>query len=503
MLRPSSLTLVVFLAFTATTSHGFTSPTPHNPPPRPSAVMKHSSPLLTGSRPTLRSLNRESHKHALQMSSTSDAAQTSPSSSSPARGAVCVLGGCLAHLILGTMYCWGNFLSYAPSSLLFFDGLVRPGITPDAIQVLPVALIALNLGMPIGAKVNKKVGPRFTTLIGCILMVLGTYLASFQTRLLPFMMFYSVLSGLGVGMGYSTPMIAGWSWFPERKGLINGLTLFGFGFGAFIFNKVGTGLAQGGMAWGPMIRKISYMYAAVSFFGSLLIKARPPVEECEVTDDLAVAAPADDDSEFCEVPSATFKQAITSKRFAILWMIGLMAFTPGLTILGIYKRFGMANPAAAIANDGLLSTIGGLGAITSGLGRIFWGDIVDRVGFQKGYNAQTILQLVFMFCLPFTTFSPALFGTAICAALSCYGGSIAMYVTCSAQTFGVKNAGEIYSVLFSALALASVVGAKLVIGLLAKVGWGGIFGVLGGMCAFNVFLLSLFKKETSKKAAWE
>ena len=158
-------------------------------------------------------------------------------------------------------------MSYAPSSLLFFDGLSRPGVTPDALQVLPVALVALNLGMPIGAKLNKKVGPRITTLIGCLLMVGGTYLSSYTTRLLPFMFWYSLVSGLGVGLGYSTPMIAGWTWFPERKGLINGLTLFGFGFGAFIFNKVGTGLARSGVAWGPMIRQISYMYACVSVLG--------------------------------------------------------------------------------------------------------------------------------------------------------------------------------------------------------------------------------------------
>ena len=158
--------------------------------------------------------------------------------------------------------------------------------------------------MPIGAKLNKKVGPRVTTLIGCFFMVMGTYLASYTTRLLPFMFWYSLVSGLGVGLGYSTPMIAGWSWFPERKGLINGLTLFGFGFGAFIFNKVGTGLAQSGTPWGPMIRKISYMYAAVSFFGSLLIKARPPIEECEVGDAVAVVEEGGgDNEEFCEVRS--------------------------------------------------------------------------------------------------------------------------------------------------------------------------------------------------------
>ena len=163
----------------------------------------------------------------------------------------------------------------------------------------------------------------------------------------------------------------------------------------------------------------------------------------------------------------------------------------------------MSNPAALIADDLLLSTIGGLGAITSGLGRIFWGGIVDKVGFQKGYNAQTLLQLLFMLVLPLSANSPLLYGAAICSACSLYGGSIAMYVTCSAQTFGVKNQGEIYSVLFSALALASVVGAKLVIGLLPSVGWKGIFGVLAGMCATNVGLLELFKREKKIRAVWE
>jgi hypothetical protein len=86
-----------------------------------------------------------------------------PSSNIALRGVVAVCGGILAHLILGTMYCWGNFLSYVPSSLLFFDGLPHPGMTPDAIQVMPLALVALNFGLPIGARMNKKIGPRFTT----------------------------------------------------------------------------------------------------------------------------------------------------------------------------------------------------------------------------------------------------------------------------------------------------------------------------------------------------
>ena len=108
-------------------------------------------------------------------------------------------------------------MSYAPASLLFFDGLPHMGMTPDAVQVMPFALVALNIGLPIGARLNKAVGPRKTTLMGVVLMIVGTYLGSYQTRLAPFMFFYALLAGLGSGFAYSTPMIAGWSWFPNRK----------------------------------------------------------------------------------------------------------------------------------------------------------------------------------------------------------------------------------------------------------------------------------------------
>ena len=137
---------------------------------------------------------------------------------SPLRGCAVVVGGILAHTILGTMYyttartqdcssallpcvpprptrsphpgpgprrrryCFPNFLSYAPSSLLFFDGLVHPGVTPDAVQVMPLGLVALNLGMPVGARCNKKFGPRVTTFMGCAAMVTGTYVASYQSE---------------------------------------------------------------------------------------------------------------------------------------------------------------------------------------------------------------------------------------------------------------------------------------------------------------------------------
>mmetsp|Transcript_49292 Transcript_49292/g.111844 ORF Transcript_49292/g.111844 Transcript_49292/m.111844 type:complete len:512 (-) Transcript_49292:370-1905(-) len=406
------------------------------------------------------------------------------------RGRVSVAGGVLAHLVLGTLYCWGNFMSYAPPGLLFFDGQEHPGMTPDAAQVMPLSLVSQNLGLPLAALVGKKFGHKAATFAGCFLVVAGTYLSSFQTRLLPFMLFYSVVAGMGSGVAYTAPMVAGGTWFPESKGLINGITLFGFGTAAFIFNKVGTALAQGGTAWGPMLRKIATMYAIVSLPGALLVKPMP-------------AAGAAADAQVEVAAGAQFKEAVTSKRFALLWCVGFLAFVPGLTLTGLYKRFGMSDAAKVVANDGFLSLMGGLAAMSSGLGRMFWGNTMDKIGFMKAYRMTTALQIAINLLMPFATSSKLAFGAVVCASLFCLGGSITMFVTVNAQTFGSKNAGEIYSLLFSALSGASVFGVKLAMSLLDLVGWSGIFKILALMSTLNLGVLTLFGQEKAKPAPWE
>jgi MFS family permease len=76
------------------------------------------------------------------------------------------------------------------------------------------------------------------------MLALSVYLASYATNLLTFVMTYSILFGLGVGTAYTAPMVAGWNWFPEKKGLVSGAVLFGFGSGGFFFNLIGTSLVN-------------------------------------------------------------------------------------------------------------------------------------------------------------------------------------------------------------------------------------------------------------------
>lgn len=80
-----------------------------------------------------------------------------------------------------------------------------------------------------------------TTALGCGIMALGVFLSSYAPNLATFMFCYSFLFGTGIGLAYTAPMVNGWRWFPDRKGMVSGAVVAGFGAGGFVFNQVWCG----------------------------------------------------------------------------------------------------------------------------------------------------------------------------------------------------------------------------------------------------------------------
>ena len=105
--------------------------------------------------------------------------------------------------------------------------------------------------------------------------------------------------------------------------------------------------------------------------------------------------------------------------------------------------------------------------------------------------------------LPLTVASKMAFSATLWSIVFSLGGSIAMFAAVNAQVFGLANAGEIYSVLFSGFAVAALFGVKSVSSLLPALGWTNIFKAMSGMMLFACGLLALLKKETATKASWE
>lgn len=200
-------------------------------------------------------------------------------------GPLCILGGTLVHLSLGTLYCWGNFLSYAPQYLKFYDGLEHKGVQPDALIVLPLTILSMCVSMPLGPAVVNAIGASKTLLLGSWIMSAGVFLSSYAKNLYTFLAFYAILFGTGVGLAYTSPMVAGWKWLPSQKGLVSGVILTGFGAGGFFFNLIGTylvnpkslDLVNGKFPdeiyynFPSMLRKLAVIYAVLQLVGALLV----------------------------------------------------------------------------------------------------------------------------------------------------------------------------------------------------------------------------------------
>jgi MFS family permease len=318
------------------------------------------------------------------------------------RGLACIVGGALAHLTLGTFYCWGNFLSYAPPYLRYFAPELRRGGPPDALYVMPFTLIAQALAMPFGPQLVQKLGASNTLILGSWIAALAVYLASFQTRLWSFIVFYSLMFGTGAGLAYTAPMTAGWKWLPSYKGLVSGGILAGFGAGGFIFSLIGTKMVnpdalnpvQGKFpqsvydSFPFMLRRLAAMYAVISFVGSLLVNEPKP------TDVTKQSVSVSKSSNISPQVGLSVSEAMRTGQFWLLWLMIITSATGCLNTAVIYKQF--AATSSALDGDGYQVMVGGIGALCNGIGRLFWGSISDKIGFKMSFSILTILQMVLM-----------------------------------------------------------------------------------------------------------
>src|SRR5512136_594008 len=149
-----------------------------------------------------------------------------------------VLGAILVQLCLGAIYAWSVFRK--PIEVCY-------GCTPSQASLpFSFVLVFFALGTILGGRLQDRYGPKIVAIIGGVLLGAGMILASFATSSLVMMVSaYGVISGIGIGFAYSCPIAAGVKWFPDKRGLITGLAVAGFGAGSFFFAPLASGLIGG------------------------------------------------------------------------------------------------------------------------------------------------------------------------------------------------------------------------------------------------------------------
>ncbi len=203
-----------------------------------------------------------------------------------------------------------------------------------------------------------------------------------------------------------------------------------------------------------MLRKLAMLYAGFALVGSMLVTEPRAASISAVADDSAQTSPV----VAAPLPGLSLHQALSSGQFWLMWCMIICSATAGLNTAAIYKQY--AATAPALTGDDFQALVGGIGALFNGFGRVFWGSISDVIGFKNSFQILTVLQAALMFTFSHSTGSKLAFAANTCMLFFCLAGNLALMPPATQRMFGPQAGTVIYGVLYSAFAIASILGGK-------------------------------------------
>ncbi len=317
-----------------------------------------------------------------------------------------------------------------------------------------------------GKIVMPKIGPRFTAMLGGLLLGVG-YIgagAAGQTFMAQFFLI-GLIGGAGIGLGYVVPIAVCIKWFPDKKGLITGLGVAGFGFGAFLWVQLGNGYL------GTLIADLGTL-AVFQLYGAIflilvvlssLVMVNPP----EGYRPRGWKPPKQTAKTKAATGGVEFEsgEMLRTRQFWTIWTLFAFGALAGLMVIGNIAIYGIdalqdadfeKAEAAKIA-----ATAMALFAITNGLGRIAWGAISDKLGRQKSIFLMSLTQGILMIVFLYAGSNPWTFTVIAMAIGFNFGGNFTLFPTITADFFGNENVGKNYGFVFSSYGVGGIVGPIL------------------------------------------
>ena len=432
-----------------------------------------------------------------------------------------VVGALLIQVSLGAIYIYSVF---------------KPGLKarfPDWSNTdlaLPSMLVLLFFGLAtiFAGRVQDKIGPRYVAMTGAVLLGLGLLLASFSNSLFMFTLGFGVIGGIGIGAAYVCPIATCVKWFPDKRGLISGLAVAGFGAGGLVFAPVAKALI---LSVGVMNM---FLYLGGIFFVIVMIGAQfminPPAGYCPpgwTPPTAAGNAPA------CTTGvDYTWQEMIRMPQFWLLWITYFAGCSAGFLIImntvNIWQSFSILSLApkfptipGAVYLDIITKGTTAVMAISvlNALGRIIWGKVSDSIGRKNTLYIMFLYGGVVMLSLNWLTSFP-LFLFGVMSVGFCFGGFLGLYPAVTADYFGTKHMGVNYGCMFMAYGMAGLFGPwiapklmkivqevpfeTLVSGVVttktyAAGNYIASFIIAGAMCLASILLVWIVKPPTAKK----
>ena len=368
-----------------------------------------------------------------------------------------VVGAIMIQLCLGAIYAWS----------VFTPSLVEAGWTKAQTQgVFAAGLASFAVVMVISGRLMPKLGPRVLAMTGGVVLGLGYILGGLlgATSFVKILIFIGLVGGSGIGLAYVVPIAVGMRWFPDKKGLITGLAVAGFGFGATLWVKLagswGHLISSHGLSTTFTIYGIVFLVAVI--LGGLTMVFPPEGWKPEGWE----PAPAKDGKKSVDEIDVKSGEMLKTPQYFMILMTFMFGASAGLMSIGLMKLY----PTQALMANGMeaakASACAGLAmavffSLANGIGRIAWGAICEKIGVKTSVIIMMIIQgIVVIAFQKMAGNSYLLYASATLIGFN-FGGNFALFPMITASTFGAKSVGQNYGWVFLAYGVGGIFGPML------------------------------------------
>jgi OFA family oxalate/formate antiporter-like MFS transporter len=349
------------------------------------------------------------------------------------------------HISIGSVYAYSVMTN--PVKDIF-------GVESSTIKwSFKIAILLLGLSAAFLGRWVEKVGPKISGTTAGIFYGIGILGSGFAVQIesLPlFFISYGIIGGIGLGLGYITPVSTLVKWFPDRRGLATGMAIMGFGFAALIF--------------GPIMQKlfdsvgVANTFYVLGFIYSILILSsaqyieRPPKDYAPSGFQKGEGKKVKED-----ISNSTANEALKSPRFYYIWIMMFVNISCGIAIISAASPMMQEKlNYSPMQSAGIVGLIG----VFNGLGRILWSTLSDYIGRANTFIVFFAFQILAFYFLPKLTIEFS-FLVILFTVITMYGGGFSTLPAFLGDLFGTKQLGAIHGMVLAAWGIAGVVGPTI------------------------------------------
>jgi OFA family oxalate/formate antiporter-like MFS transporter len=350
-----------------------------------------------------------------------------------------VIGGICMNLALGSLYAWSVFV--LPLEKEF--GWTRA----ETSWVFTIAVVSFALSFVLAGRIQDLRGPRICAAIGGTLVGIGFILASYTTSLVFLYVVFGAVVGVGNGFGYATPIPVASKWFPDKRGLVVGLMVGGYGAGSAIFGPVANSLI-GSVGWRPTFQILGVLFFVMGMIGTALLKNPPAGYQPPGWKPPQGATAQRTNRDY------STGEMLRTPTFYALWVAYCLGATAGLMTISQLVPFARdAGLGAAAATFAIA-----IGAVGNAGGRILSGWLSDTLGRLTTLRVMVLLSAVAMPLWVAVRSEVVLFYILAVIVYWCYGTQLSVFASTTADMYGTRNLGMNYGLLFTAWGTAGIIG---------------------------------------------